>query len=385
MKTQLLSSASNWKTDEKGNIIFVTLDGTSAMMLCGNGFMIANSQTTDGDWNWRTFGTGDGFAADLITTGFLSAERIEANSITVNHLAADVGESLDLSSNETINLKVETIVQKELNDFSEPIIIGDEPENPETDALWLDTSLSPNLLKRWNGTAWTVVGDVTDIIDKINTVELRVDGTEGSITSMTSSVDALGERMDSAEEKITADAIVQTVRADDRYKSDLASMKMTAEQFEIQLAQNITDPEGSLSKVSQTADKIKWIIKSGDNASNMEMTDEALSIISENIDITAEKINVIADDIDLSGNNTITVNSEMLSFIGKNISLVGNESITLAVTQEVNKNASKVFRQETQPTFSDNPKTGDLWVKPSTGEIRQATYIEFVVDGNGDL
>lgn len=51
------------------------------MMLSGEGFMIANGKTPDGDWNWRTFGTGQGFVADEITSGFLSAERIRAGSI----------------------------------------------------------------------------------------------------------------------------------------------------------------------------------------------------------------------------------------------------------------------------------------------------------------
>ena len=82
------------------------------MKLCGEGFMIANEKNDDGSWDWRTFGTGEGFTADLIVTGFLSADRIQAHSITANHLALDVGQSLDLSSNKTINLTVETIVDK---------------------------------------------------------------------------------------------------------------------------------------------------------------------------------------------------------------------------------------------------------------------------------
>lgn len=46
--------------------------------------------------------------ADEIIAGFLSADRIEAHSITVNKLASDVNTDLDLSSNTSINLKIET-------------------------------------------------------------------------------------------------------------------------------------------------------------------------------------------------------------------------------------------------------------------------------------
>lgn len=59
------------------------------MKLCGEGFMIANRKNDDGSWDWRAFGTGEGFTADLIVTGFLSADCIQAHSITANHLAAD--------------------------------------------------------------------------------------------------------------------------------------------------------------------------------------------------------------------------------------------------------------------------------------------------------
>ncbi|MBP3647543.1 MAG: hypothetical protein J6K55_14090 [Clostridia bacterium] len=110
LKTRLSSSISNWYTDENGNLILESVNGTSAMQLCGEGFMIASSKTDDGKWDWRTFGTGEGFTADLIVTGFLSADRIQAGSITANHLAADVGQSLDLSSNTSIKMTVESAV-----------------------------------------------------------------------------------------------------------------------------------------------------------------------------------------------------------------------------------------------------------------------------------
>lgn len=58
LKNQLLSTVSNWYTDEQGNIMFEAADGGSAMMLCGAGFMIASSKDDNGEWVWRTFGTG---------------------------------------------------------------------------------------------------------------------------------------------------------------------------------------------------------------------------------------------------------------------------------------------------------------------------------------
>lgn len=41
----------------------------SAIQLKGGGFRIANTVSADGSFNWRAFGTGDGFTADEITAG----------------------------------------------------------------------------------------------------------------------------------------------------------------------------------------------------------------------------------------------------------------------------------------------------------------------------
>lgn len=44
----------------------------TAMQLAGGGFRIADEVGPDGEFEWRTFGTGSGFTADLITLGTLS-------------------------------------------------------------------------------------------------------------------------------------------------------------------------------------------------------------------------------------------------------------------------------------------------------------------------
>lgn len=72
----ITGGSSNWYTDRNGNIIFESADGDSAMMLTGSGFAIANSKNRFGDWVWRTFGTGNGFTADEIVTGFLRASAV---------------------------------------------------------------------------------------------------------------------------------------------------------------------------------------------------------------------------------------------------------------------------------------------------------------------
>ena len=69
--------------------------------------------------------------------------------------------------------------------------------------------------------------------------------------------------------------------------------------------------ENSISTVSQTANKINWMIKSGTSSSNMTLTDKVYSLVSSNINLTADHINlhgyVTANNgfsIDANGNMT---------------------------------------------------------------------------------
>lgn len=55
-----------------------------AMALGSSGFLIASERTADGsDWDWRTFGSGQGFSADLITAGAMVADRIQGGTLTL--------------------------------------------------------------------------------------------------------------------------------------------------------------------------------------------------------------------------------------------------------------------------------------------------------------
>lgn len=71
-----------------------------AMAIGSMGFMIASERTLDDkDWNWRTFGSGQGFVADCITAGILNADLIRAGILTAIKIQNYDGSfKLDLSS-----------------------------------------------------------------------------------------------------------------------------------------------------------------------------------------------------------------------------------------------------------------------------------------------
>jgi len=69
-----------FQTGEEGILILdaPTYDqATKAMKLGGGIFAIANQKDGQGGWNWRTFGDGSGFTADLITAGMIDAGLVQ--------------------------------------------------------------------------------------------------------------------------------------------------------------------------------------------------------------------------------------------------------------------------------------------------------------------
>lgn len=74
----VLNATGGWTymTPGEGIIVYnkpVEQNPDKAIQLGGGYFRIANSKKADGSWDWKTFGTGDGFLADLIVAGKLQS------------------------------------------------------------------------------------------------------------------------------------------------------------------------------------------------------------------------------------------------------------------------------------------------------------------------
>lgn len=102
----LFDSAGGYVTIDTSTGITVVDNPTNphmAIQINGAGFRIANTKTQSGAWNWRTFGTGDGFTSDEIVTGTLMAGKI-TDVGGDNYWDLDSGE-FNLSSTTTVDNK----------------------------------------------------------------------------------------------------------------------------------------------------------------------------------------------------------------------------------------------------------------------------------------
>ncbi|MDL2319067.1 hypothetical protein LJC74_08380 [Eubacteriales bacterium OttesenSCG-928-A19] len=84
------------------------------------------------------------------------------------------------------------------------------PAHPAIDQLWLDSSVVPNILHRWNGVIWEKVGQDFDTSDyyTIEEVNTRFDLTNEEIALKADKTvtDSLGNRLSDTESKLTVQA-----------------------------------------------------------------------------------------------------------------------------------------------------------------------------------
>ena len=95
------------------------------------------------------------------------------------------------------------------------------PENPAEDALWLDTSVQPNEMKRWNGATWEACGADVDLSSFYTKAEMdtRFEQTDAAIALKADSnlVSNLETRVEEAEQKVTPQAITSAVTSSALY------------------------------------------------------------------------------------------------------------------------------------------------------------------------
>lgn len=102
------------------------------------------------------------------------------------------------------------VAQLTIRDETDIYVSDTAPLAPVLHMLWLDTSVTPNLIKRWSGTAWMACGSDVDPDDYYTKTELstRFSQTDQTIALKADQTvtDNLGSRLSSAESTITVQA-----------------------------------------------------------------------------------------------------------------------------------------------------------------------------------
>ena len=75
----------------------------------------------------------------------------------------------------------------------------------------------------------------------------------------------------------------------------------TIEQTATSLTTRVSNAEGNISQVSQTADKINWVVASGTSAATMTMTSDAVRVMADGINLSGSSVMIDADKIRMTG------------------------------------------------------------------------------------
>lgn len=222
LKNKMASTASGIYTDDSGNMIIEAADGSSAMMLTGAGFMLAAGKDNDGNWEWRTFGTGNGFTADMITTGILKAGIItilgsdqfywDANNIYIFEPGTNGQHQIRIGQYDGTNYGIGftrdggQTWQNAISFNGVTLSASDQQTLTQlsADVSGLQTSVS------------NVESDVSTLEQTAESLTARVAGAEGDISALEQTASGLATRVTDAEGDIsaleqTASSLVATV------------------------------------------------------------------------------------------------------------------------------------------------------------------------------
>ena len=170
----------------------------------------------------------------------------------------------------------------------------------------------------------------TSILSTVSSTYVRTDEMTGEVTTINNSISKLEQSIDGFKQTVSKTYATKDEHsnlADDLHTnySTTASMNSAIEQkansilstvsgtyvTTDEMTGEVTTINNSISEVRQEANKISWLIKSGASSSNMELTDNALSVIANNINLTGK---VTFSCLDSSTQNTInTANSNASS------------------------------------------------------------------------
>ncbi|EOZ2491973.1 alanine-zipper protein [Listeria monocytogenes] len=85
-----------------------------------------------------------------------------------------------------------------LTDINDAIVAGEAPLNPTTDLLWMDSSASPNVLRRWDGEKW--VSQTLNIKEADPETSQKIDAASQDATDAKQKADNAKQSADQAQE-----------------------------------------------------------------------------------------------------------------------------------------------------------------------------------------
>ncbi|WMV75300.1 phage tail spike protein [Geobacillus thermodenitrificans] len=175
------------------------------------------------------------------------------------------------------------------------------PTNPTTGQLWLDTSVVPNVLRRWDGSAWvkvtpTAAGEVgaytkTEVDNALNS--------KVSITQYTADMDGVVTRLNNAESRITQNENeIATKVSQTTYNQDKTALQNDIAELETRMTNAETSITQNANQIALKANKTDVYTKTEvDNQLVNKADNSTVSAIEQRVSQAEAQLTVQADQI----------------------------------------------------------------------------------------
>ncbi|HGD0580615.1 hypothetical protein ACSXDM_15045 (plasmid) [Clostridium perfringens] len=196
------------------------------------------------------------------------------------------------------------ISQITIRDMNDIITSSNSPTEAIKDQMWLDTSLNPSVLKRFNGEHWDIVNDYTKPINEIKdnvkenstdikTHEIKTNILEQNLNSLTQIVE---------NNKTTVDGNIKSIEnTTHELKIGLSGLTKKVSSSEVKINQ----VDGKISNLVTKEEVAKIEISTQNINAEMSKKINGDNIISK-INLSPEALKIDADKIELNGYVTFT-------------------------------------------------------------------------------
>lgn len=364
-------------------------DNPTKVIYVGAGTMaIANSKKSNGDWDFKTFGTGDGFVADLIIAGMIRGGKVRWNLDDGTFL---IGESVDKytmywdgSTLYLRNVDIDLSNNHDIKNINKQI---KETEDNFNESVSKVNNAVSNLDGRVTNLGSSVDARLTNVTGSIETIKQDFKVGQGRLES------TINTKID----KLNADIELDYKNLDQRISTNmtgLASLSSQIKQTESSITQSVASQITAVSKkVDSETGNLKSYVDS--NYSTKNQVDSLVNNESSKLKT------YVADNYSTKTQTSSMISSEVSSKISGVNSQISNLSSRLSQTASelstkvTSGQAESIFKQEaskftfkaSQIDFSGNVNLAGTFTTKNKGGYKNVNMedsrITFYRNSNG--
>ena len=366
-------------------------DNPTRVIYVGAGTMaIANSKKSNGDWNFRTFGTGDGFVADLLVAGMIRGGNVRWNLEDGTFIIGESVDSysmywdgstlflrnvdIDLSNNYQIG-EINDKIEENTNNFNNSIVNLDDKLTGLSSSV--DTRFTEaaeetdSKIGELSGSFDTKISNITGEIEsvrqdfkvgqgefrsEINTkikdltadVELNFKDVNEKIAGNVSGIAKLDSKIEQTESSITQSVSNQIAAVNDKISKESTGIRTYVQE-------NYSTKTQTADKISSEITSVKKLITDGDNGvktylqnnystttQTSRMIESKVSSINTRLGSAESRITQTSNKIDSEISSVKSTASSNYNALSSRISQTDSKVESRVTSSE----ARSIFRQE---------------------------------------